>query len=365
MINRHDISDFRLPPEWAPQSGIMLIWPHEHTDWAPYLQEIRQTLVEMARTITRHELLLLVAQNPQQAKQELFAHLDEEQQRRVIIQQADNNDTWARDTAPLTLISSRGVCQGHFHAHLLDFRFNGWGGKFAANLDDAINLKLYYDGAFCGVLENHSDFELEGGAIEIDDEGTLFTTSSVLLDAHRNGETTKEQVEDRLKRLIPNIGRVLWLDHGHLEGDDTDGHIDTLVRCAPNHTLLYTATTNSSDSHYEDLHAMEEELKAFRTRNGSPFHLLPLPLPDPIYDDGERLPATYANFLVLNGAVLVPTYKQPENDHKAMAAIASAFHSREIVGIDACTVIRQHGSLHCLSMQLPEGVINIRKQIVE
>ena len=144
---------------------------------------------------------------------------------------------------------------------------------------------------------------------------------------------------------------MLWIDHGHLAGDDTDGHIDTLVRIAPNDTLLYIGTDDTADEHYADLKAMEEQLRTFRTMDGRPYRLLRLPLPAPIYDGEDRLPATYANYLVLNGAVLVPTYGQPQSDRQAIETIQQAFPGREMVLVDSRTIIRQHGSVHCCTMQ--------------
>ena len=152
--------------------------------------------------------------------------------------------------------------------------------------------------------------------------------------------------------------RVLWLNHGWLAGDDTDSHIDTLARICPDNTIVYQACDNPLDEHYPELKLMEEELKAFRAPDGAPYRLMPLPWPKARFDDqAHRLPATYANFLVINGAVLVPTYGDRENDQKALACIGQAFPGREIIGINCLPLIEQHGSLHCVTMQLPAGVL--------
>ena len=207
-------------------------------------------------------------------------------------------------------------------------------------------------GVLCGQYEDHLDFVLEGGSIESDGRGTIFTTTGCLLAPNRNQPLTKQQIEEELKRRL-RADRVVWIDHGHLAGDDTDGHIDTLVRIAPHDTLLYIGCDDPDDEHYDDLKAMEQQLESLRTAEGKPYRLLRLPMADAISDDGERLPATYANFLVINGAVLVPTYGQPDNDSKAMGIIANAFPDREMIGIDSRTIIRQHGSIHCCTMQYP------------
>ena len=247
---------------------------------------------------------------------------------------------------------------------LLDFCFNGWGEKFEATLDNQINRHIYDQGLVKGTYEDHLDFVLEGGSIESDGKGTIFTTSCCLLAPHRNQPLSQQEIEDRLKQYL-GAERIVWLNHGSLIGDDTDGHIDTLVRICPDDTLLYTG----GDDDHPDLALMEQELQQLRTLDGRPYRLLKLPLPRPIFegggrrkssqrhtltlvrDRGERLPATYANYLVVNGAVLVPTYAQPDLDAEALQTIGLAFPDREIVGIDCRAVIRQHGSLHCCTMQ--------------
>jgi agmatine/peptidylarginine deiminase len=284
------------------------------------LDEIIATYREMAREIEKREELLVVGE--------------------------PSNDTWARDHGFITLVDDQG------HARLLDFCFNGWGEKFPAELDNAINRRLYDEGKVKGEYVDCLDFVLEGGSIESDGKGTVFTTSCCLLAPHRNQPMTKEQIEEHLKQEL-HAERIVWINHGSLTGDDTDGHIDTLVRICPDDTLLYMGCDNPDDEQYAELHLMEEELKTFRTIEGKPYRLLKLPMPRPIIFEGERLPATYANFLVINGAVLCPTYAQPDLDAEALRLIGEAFPEREIVGIDCRSIIKQHGSLHCCTMQYP------------
>ena len=302
--------------EWEPQSMVQLTWPHEDTDWAPMLPEITAVYEEMAREIAKREPLLIVAP-----------------------EEFISNDTWARDHGFITV-------EDHGELVLLDFCFNGWGEKFEAALDNAINRHLYEQGLVRGTYEDHLDFVLEGGSIESDGKGTVFTTTCCLMAPHRNQPLTQAQIEDRLKQYL-GAERIVWINHGSLIGDDTDGHIDTLVRICPDDTLLYIG----ADADHPDLLAMEEELRTLRTIDGRPYRLLQLPLPRPIYDGDDRLPATYANYLVINGAVLVPTYAQPDLDAEALRTIALAYPDREIVPIDCRPVIRQHGSLHCCTMQ--------------
>ena len=336
-----------FPAEWEYQSMIQLTWPHSATDWCCCLEAIIDTFVAFAEVITRYERLLVVTPDVEATRTQMSGRLTPEAMSLVSFCPCPTNDTWARDHGALTLLDNSGDPS---KALLLDFQFNGWGKKFPAALDNAINRHIAAAGLFTMPLESHDDFVLEGGSVESDGQGTVFTTTQCLLAPNRNQPLTRQEIEQQLKTLL-HAHRVVWLHHGQLEGDDTDGHIDTIVRCAPGDTLLYVFCNDTGDSQYEELHALESELLSLRTSDGHPFRLLPLPLPSPIYEDGERLPATYANFLILNGAVIVPTYGQPERDAQAMSAIGKAFPDRDIIGLDARQVIRQHGSLHCLTMQ--------------
>ena len=368
--------DFVLPAEWEPQSAIMLTWPHADTDWKQYLRQITNTYLELSEIITRFEHLLVVTPIVESTHKMLSERLSPEQMKRVLLFEIDSNDTWARDHGPITLISRNKQNSFIVPIHLLDFKFNGWGEKFAWQKDNAINLQLYYQGAFDAALENHTGFVLEGGSIESDGKGTIFTTSQCLLAPHRNQPFTKDDIDRQLKNFF-HARQVEWLDHGNLIGDDTDGHIDTIVRVAPHDTLLYVGCDDPEDEQYEDFQALEKQLQKLFTFEGYPYRLLKLPMPDAIYDEGDRLttdknsqgdrlPATYANFLILNGAVIYPTYNQPEKDEEAKRQIRLAFPDREIIGVDSLTIIRQHGSIHCLTMQLPKGAVRIndKKQMI-
>ena len=333
-----------LPAEWHPQSYIQLAWPHAGTDWAYMLDEVEKCFVNIAAEITSRQPLLLVAP-------EFPAALENLPRRdRIRFVECPTNDTWARDHAFITLI------ERHSDPLLLDFCFNGWGLKFAADKDNLINSHLAKTGILNGDYINCRNFILEGGSIESDGEGTLLTTSTCLLSPNRNDTMTRMDIEQYLMKRF-NLRQVLWLDYGYLEGDDTDSHVDTLARLCPDHTIVYVQCTDREDEHYGALSSMENQLRTFRTLDGDPYRLLPLPMTSAIRDeDGHRLPATYANFLIMNGAVLYPTYAQPENDKRAAEVLAEAFPGREIVGIDCRALIRQHGSLHCVTMQYPESV---------
>lgn len=337
----------RLPAEWEAQDGILLAWPHEGTDWAYMLDDVRPVFVEIIKTVTRFERVLLTA--PDAAGAEQFLRDSAVDMNRVAVCEAPNNDTWARDFGPITVIYND-------QPVLLDFGFNGWGLKFPANHDNQITRLLKEKGALRPNVQTIG-LVMEGGSLETDGLGTILTTSECLMSPNRNPQLDRSELEQAMASLL-GAKRVLWLNHGWLAGDDTDSHIDTLARICPDNTIVYQACDNPQDEHYPALKLMEEELKAFRAPDGSPYRLLPLPWPKARFDEqAHRLPATYANFLVINGAVLVPTYGDQENDRKAVECVRLAFPGREIIGIDCLPLIEQHGSLHCVTMQLPVGVL--------
>ncbi|PTN08288.1 agmatine deiminase family protein [Mangrovibacterium marinum] len=335
-----------LPAEWVRQSGVQLTWPDCETDWCDIIDEVVPVYEQMAREILKREKLLLVCRDRSLLPQFLQAENE-----RLLIHQMPLNDTWARDHGALTVIEKG-------QPTLLNFRFNGWGMKFAACHDNQITPTLFANGAFRkGVpMLDFSYFTFEGGAIESNNEGVLLTTSECLLSKNRNEHLSKTDVEFFLKKVF-DAQKVLWLDHGFLEGDDTDSHIDTLARFCSEKTIAYVKCDDKTDSHYQALQKMEEQLQTLTDQHDKPFQLVPLPFPEAIYDeDGQRLPATYANFLIVNGAVLLPVYGVPQ-DNEAVRIMQTLFPDREIVPINSVPLIKQHGSIHCISMQFPEGVI--------
>ncbi|CRI63486.1 Agmatine deiminase [Thiocapsa sp. KS1] len=341
----------RFPAEWEPQSGVMLTWPHEDTDWSDQLDRVEHLYADLAALISRYEPVLNVCRDAEQAAtvraRLAAAGADPGSQRFGL---APSNDTWARDHGPIGVRTDAG------EPLLLDFRFNGWGGKFAADRDDRITRTLSEDRIFGETPRELVDLVLEGGAIETDGRGTLLAVTRTLVDPRRNPGLTRAAVERMLGERL-GVHRFLWLEHGAISGDDTDGHIDTLVRfCAPD-TLCYARCTDPNDADYAELRAMEQELRALRDPDGDPYRLVPLPTPAPVLDsEGERLPAGYANFLLINGAVLVPTYDTPA-DAEALETLGQIFPDRAVLPVDCRPLIRQGGSLHCISMQLMEGVL--------
>jgi len=342
----------RFAAEWEPQGAVMLAWPHRATDWARRLDQVIPVFEHIARAVLRFQNLIVSSEDVFQV-QRLQRQFDQwcteaSVPGRALVVLAPSNDTWVRDFGPLTVVERK-------RYRLLDFRFNAWGNKYPWDKDNAVSQHLARQHAFGKLRLRPVDWVLEGGSVETDGAGTLMTTAQCLLSPARNGDQSRADVEAAMLRHL-GTDRVLWLDHGYLEGDDTDSHIDTLARfCTPSR-ICYVRCDDPEDSHYPALSAMEQELQAFRQRDGSAYELIPLPWPDAIHsDDGERLPATYANFLIINGAVLAPVYDVPQDD-EALAILARCFPEREIIAINCRPLIEQHGSLHCLTMQLPPGV---------
>ena len=335
-----------FPAEWYPQSGVQITWPHSNTDWVDILDEVTSCYISFSKEILKREKLLIVCTN----EDDVLKHFTSEEKKNIIITEVSSNDTWARDHGPISVIKNGSPA-------IIDFGFNGWGLKFAANLDNQITKKLHSQEEYSSSVKyiNRIDFILEGGAIESDGEGTLLTTSQCLLAPNRNQPMTQSEIEEYLMTTL-GVERILWLDHGYLAGDDTDSHIDTLARFCSRDTIAYVSCEDKDDEHYDELKKMEDELKSFTTINNEPYNLIPLPMADVVIYDGYRLPATYANFLIINGAVLMPTYSSPK-DEIAKQQLQKAFPNHEIIGIDCQSLIKQHGSLHCVTMQLPEGFI--------
>ena len=338
----------RLPAEWEPQSAILIAWPHAGTDWAERLAEVEETYIALVAAIVRYQrVLICVADADLQIYAEARLRSARVDMQRVRFVEAEYDDTWLRDSGPITLARAGGGFQ------LLDFRFTGWGGKFQASRDDQLVSALAAQQLFADSDVRSIDFALEGGAIDSDGAGTLLTTWQCLHERHpqRSRESLSHDLADWLAQQ-----RVLWLDHGYLEGDDTDAHIDTLARFASEDAIVYQACDDAADSHYAELQAMGAELAALRTADGRPYRLFPLPWAQPVLDHGRRLAASYANFLIVNGAVLMPAYGDAA-DTQAQAMMAQAFPQHEIVPIPCRALIWQNGSLHCITMQLPEGVL--------
>ncbi|KRD79665.1 agmatine deiminase family protein [Lysobacter sp. Root983] len=337
----------RFPAEWEPQSAVLIAWPNADTDWADRLGEVEETYIALVAAITRFQpAIVCVADDDVQAYARARLSSARIDMDRVRFVEAPYDDTWLRDSGPISLRAGDGF-------RLLDFRFTGWGGKFDASQDDLLVERLHDLGIFSKSERQSIDFALEGGAIETDGAGSLLSTWQCLHERHP--DASREEITAKLADWLRQ-DRVLWLDHGYLEGDDTDAHIDTLARFAGPDAIVYQGCDDPTDSHYAELQAMAAELAALRTRDGQPYRLFALPWAQPIIDENRRLAASYANFLIVNGAVLMPAYGDAA-DADAQAVLAQAFPDREIVAVPCRSLIWQNGSLHCITMQLPAGLV--------
>ena len=341
-----------MPAEWEKHEATWLSYPHNEDSWPGKIESIFPSYHLFIKTLTEVETVHInvqddiMEQNVRNALKEAGAFMVN-----IEFHRFPTNDAWCRDHGPAFLLNHKvpGL------RAIVNWNHNAWGGKYPYDLDTQIPERI---AEHLGMTMFQPNIVMEGGSIDVNGKGDLLTTTSCLLNPNRNPRLSAADIEERLLREL-HARRVLWLHHGHMDGDDTDAHIDTLARLCPADTIAYVQCTDPDDGHYDDLQHMEAELRNLRTLEDRPYRLLPLPLPAPVYDedDGTRLPATYANFLVLNGSVLVPTYAQPELDRTACETIQKAFPTHQVVGIDCRPLIRQHGSLHCCTMQLPRGVM--------
>jgi agmatine/peptidylarginine deiminase len=344
----HRRDRLRLPAEWELQAAVLIAWPHEGTDWGARLLETESSYVTLVSAIARFECVLVCV--PDDAVRERAIELlaaGGAALSRVRFVEIPYDDTWLRDSGPITMRSADEFM-------LVDFRFTGWGGKFEGGRDDALIEGLLERDLFApGTGHARYDWALEGGAIESDGFGTLLTTWRCL--HQRHPRLSRDEMTRQLRESL-GAQRVLWLTRGFLQGDDTDAHIDTLARFAPHDAIIFQSCQDGDDVHFEELAAMREELASLRTADGRPYKLHALPWPRPIVDAGRRLAASYANYLVINDAVLVPAYGDAA-DFDAARIIGEAHPGRETVQIPCRPLIWQNGSLHCVTMQLPRGVL--------
>ncbi len=328
-----------LPAEWQKQRAVLMAFPHKNTDWNNDLNSALVPFIRIAQAIAYKTPLYIICDNKEDISG-LFCST-----RNMSFIEIPTNDTWIRDYGYISVVEDGEV-------KLLDFTFDGWGGKFEASLDNELNRVLHKKG-YMGIAPLESiDFVLEGGSIESDGEGTILTTSKCLCNPNRNGGLSKDEIEERLAKYL-GAKRVLWLDYGYLAGDDTDSHIDTLARFVTKDTIMYVQCLDKNDEHYKELKEMEEQLKSFRTVEGEPYRLIALPMPTAKFDqEGNRLPATYANFLITDGALIYPTYSVDE-DKIAYEIFKSFFANKEIIPVECSRLIEEGGSLHCSTMQIP------------
>lgn len=329
----------QIVPEWAEQSSVLVVVPPKESDWSSCFEEVVEFYIKLIKLMSQYGHITVTATDN-------FILKKLPKNNNISAFKIATNDTWVRDFGPITVIQDSKPL-------FLDFGFNGWGLKFASNYDNQFTKELKKV-AFFEYKYKLADIILEGGSIEYDGNGTIMTTSECLLSPNRNPHLSKEDINKKLKEYF-GIQNVLWVNHGYLAGDDTDSHIDTLARFCPENTIAYVQCLDVNDEHYQELFLMQEELKSFKNIDGKSYNLVPLPMTRAIYDeDGYRLPATYANFLIMNRVVIMPTYSD-QNDEPAKLQLQKCFKDKEVVAMDCSVLIKQHGSLHCSTMQIPKG----------
>ena len=326
-----------LLAEWEEQGAVIIAWPNEITDWKENLKEVRNTYIEIVEQIADHELVIILSRDATIKK-----NFSEEILKNIKIIIADYNDTWTRDYIGLSIKTGKNFS-------LVNFKFNGWGGKYGHKKDNSINLQLQKQNVFSTLECKHNHFVLEGGSIDSNGKGTILTTSKCLLNRNRNPNFTQEEIEKTLSESL-GIKKIIWLNNGSIPGDDTNSHIDTLARYCDEKTIVYSI----NDS--KELTSMEKELENIASENQ--YELIPLELPEPIFNKSKQLPASYVNFLITNRKVLVPIYGD-KNDFPAISTLQKLFPTRKVVGINCREIIKQNGSLHCVTMQVSKNVLNL------
>lgn len=317
----------RLFAEWEQQSSLIFALPHQNTDWKPYLKEIQESYKEFIKTVSKFQTCVVICNDKKEAKKLL------EGIQNVTLFEIPTNDTWIRDFGAIDVQNGKNI-------QSYDFVFNAWGGKFDSSLDNMVNKSLHEK---CFYESLHEEmFILEGGSIDCNGNGVMLTTSKCLLEENRNCTLNKDEIDKKLKELF-GLKDIVWLQNGFLKGDDTDSHVDTLARFINKNTIAYTTCDDEKDEHYEELKNMEKELQ------NTHFNLVKLPIPQAKYFENHRLPATYANFVFVNGALVVPTYND-KNDEIILKRLQENLPNHKIIGVDASVFIRQHGSLHCATM---------------
>ncbi len=340
---------YRLPAEWENQFGVQLTWPNKNNEWGNLIEQVEKCLSQIAKEISSREKLLIVCEDKKRVIGLMVKA--EADLNNITFVELNINDIWVRDHAPITVYE-----QESGKPKLLDFSFNGWGLKYAANFDNQISRNLYQKKIFKKASFETINLVLEGGSIESNGGGIILTTTQCLLSLNRNPTLSKSDLEEQLSQYL-GAKKVLWLDYGYMSGDDTDSHIDTLARFYHQNGIIYMASDNPQDEHYEELQLMEKQLKTFTNLQGQSFELKPLYMPKPALDsENNRMPATYANFLIINKIVLMPIYGDAEKDEMAFNTLKACFPDRQVITIDCRALIVQHGSLHCATMQYPFGI---------
>ena len=336
---------YRMPAEWEPHRGTWLSWPHKEASWPGKFGPVPRLFASMIRHLADHEEVHINVAGPSM-EQEVRRFLADAGAAagKVFFHHHPTNDAWARDHGPIFLQRHH----GELPEAIVDWKFNAWGGKYPPyDLDDAIPTRI---GSELGVPVFHPGIVMEGGSIDVNGRGTLLTTEACLLNRNRNPELDRSEIERYLCEYL-GVSHILWLGNG-IAGDDTDGHVDDLTRFVYPSTVVTVLEEDSTDENYEPLQANLERLRGMADQDGRPLRVVTLPMPRPLWHDGQRLPASYANFYVANGLVLLPIY-DPARDEQAQATLQSLFPTREVIGIDCTDLVWGLGAFHCVTQQWP------------
>ncbi|WP_231865806.1 agmatine deiminase family protein [Cephaloticoccus primus] len=331
------------PAEWEPQAGVWLSWPHNRKSWPGQFRPVPYAFARFVKEISLFEPVHINCAAPLQPRARRLCQRAGADMPRVHFYDHPTNDAWCRDHGPIFLKNRE---TGEVVAS--DWRYNAWGGKYPHDLDNQIPALVAEK---LGLRRIVYDQVLEGGSIDVNGQGLLLTTEQCLLHPNRNPQLSRAEIEHSLKNAL-GVSQILWLGDGIL-GDDTDGHIDDITRFYKADGIITCIEPNRSDGNQPILEENLRRLRAFRTPQGRPFDIVTLPMPEPISFQGQRVPASYANFLIINGAVLVPQFRQPHLDQAACTTLSHCFPDREIIGIDCYDLIWGLGTLHCLSQQMP------------
>jgi agmatine deiminase len=335
---------FRMPAEWEPQTAVWLSWPHKRASWPGFFRPIPYKFAEIVATISRFEEVRINIAKPLQKRAWSLIEKTNADLSKITFYDHPTNDAWCRDHGPIFVKNDKTS-----EVALTDWEYNAWGGKYPPyDKDNEIPPSIAEK---VGLRRFEKKMVLEGGSIDVNGAGLLLTTEACLLHKNRNPNLTKEQIEQNLRDYL-GVHTILWLGDGII-GDDTDGHIDDLSRFFREDGIVTVVETNKRDKNHKILQENLERLYALRTPAKKKFKIVELPMPKPSFCDGQQLPASYANFLIINGAVLMPAFRQPKKDDEALEVLADCFRGREIIPIDCLDLVWGLGTLHCISQQQP------------
>jgi agmatine deiminase len=337
---------YTFPAEWEKHRATWLSWPHKEASWPGKLDSIYEVYAQFVKELTRGERVCINV-NDEVMRTKAIMRLNDQEVDMMMVDfyLHPTNDAWCRDHGPAFLLNPKADQK----KALVKWNYNAWGNKYPPyDLDNQIPFLI---GEALNVPVFNAGIVMEGGSVEFNGRGTLLTTTACLLNPNRNPHLNQAQIEEKLREFY-GVEHILWLGEG-IVGDDTDGHIDDITRFVNADTVVTVVEENKSDENYEILQDNLKELSIMRLENGKQLNIIELPMPAPVIYEDQRLPASYANFYIGNAAVVVPTFRD-RNDERALRILQECFPDRKVVGLDSTDIIWGLGSFHCLSQQEPE-----------